>query len=310
MRRVKETIFSIPLMRPLWTSLKKAARLPRFLGQFFMFRRMAGVERRFDMRFLDLAPHLFDATADTPFDPHYVYHPAWAARVLAETRPESHVDISSTLHFAVIASAFVPFEFYDYRPPHLGLERLAVGHADLTHLMFADESIASLSCMHTVEHIGLGRYGDPIDPEGDMKAMSELARVLARGGALLFVVPVGGRPRIEFNAHRVYSYEQVVAAFPELMLKEFSLVADDGRFMRNASPSAANRQEYGCGMFWFVKPLANCPKGPFRQGIAQFPSEARRTRQAVFGNTARKAGQSRSRKVRNCVERGPFGQLS
>jgi len=45
--------------------------------------------------------------------------------------------------------------------------------------------------MNVVEHVGLGRYGEPLDPEGDIKAMRELRRVLAPGGSLLFVVPVG-----------------------------------------------------------------------------------------------------------------------
>ncbi len=46
------------------------------------------------------------------------------------------------------------------------------------------------SCMHTIEHIGLGRYGDPLDAVGDQTALSELQRVVAPGGSLLIVVPV------------------------------------------------------------------------------------------------------------------------
>jgi hypothetical protein len=59
--------------------------------------------------------------------------------------------------------------------------------------------------MHVIEHIGLGRYGEALDPDGDLKAIRELVRVLAAGGNLLVVVPVG-RPRIQFNAHRIYDY--------------------------------------------------------------------------------------------------------
>ena len=63
--------------------------------------------------------------------------------------------------FRRIGSAFVPIEHYDYRPPDIRLDNLESGFADLLNLPFSDRSIASLSCMHVVEHVGLGRYGEP-----------------------------------------------------------------------------------------------------------------------------------------------------
>ncbi len=102
-----------------------------------------------------------------------------------------HVDIGSSLFFVGNVSAYQPMVHYDYRPPALALPGVDVGAADLLNLAFADGSIASLSCMHVVEHVGLGRYGDTLDPAGDVKACAELSRVLAPGGQLLFVTPVG-----------------------------------------------------------------------------------------------------------------------
>ena len=109
--------------------------------------------------------------------------------------------------------------------------------------------------MHVVEHVGLGRYGDPLDPDGDLKAMRELARVLAPGGQLLFVVPIG-RPRIQYNAHRIYAYRQVLDGFPGLRLKEFALVPDDATrgLERGATQAEADAQVYGCGCFHFARP--------------------------------------------------------
>ncbi|MGB9180439.1 MAG: DUF268 domain-containing protein, partial [Pyrinomonadaceae bacterium] len=192
---------------------------------------------------------------NTDFDRHYIYHPAWAARVLAQTRPDSHVDISSSLHFCTLVSAFIPVKFYDYRPAKLQLSNLTSEAADLHALPFEDGSIASLSCMHVVEHIGLGRYGDPLDPLGDLKAIKELTRVLARGGSLLFVVPIG-KPKVMFNAHRIYSYEMVLNAFAELALEEFALIPDSaqlGGLIYNATREMADAQTYGCGCFRFKK---------------------------------------------------------
>jgi SAM-dependent methyltransferase len=116
--------------------------------------------------------------------------------------PAKHIDISGTLPFFFILSAFMPVEFYDFRTAPLHLSQLKCGSTDLTALHFSTGSVQSLSCMHTVEHVGLGRYGDPIDPDGDLKAIRELKRVLAPGGNLLFVVPVG-KPSVVFNAHRI-----------------------------------------------------------------------------------------------------------
>jgi hypothetical protein len=164
-----------------------------------------------------------------------------------------HIDISSTLHFCSLLSAFMPVEFYDFRPAPLHLTNLVCGSTDLTALHFSSGSVQSLSCMHTVEHVGLGRYGDPLDPDGDLKAMNELQRVLAPGGSLFFVVPVG-KPRIVFNAHRIYSYEIIMDAFKGMNLRDFSLVDDAQQFFSPADPAKVMEQEYGCGCFWFQKP--------------------------------------------------------
>jgi SAM-dependent methyltransferase len=230
---------------------------PRTILQFFVFLKTyvafkSKNDGRFGVAFKDLYPCLKDKVTTTPFDQHYTYHPAWAARIIAQTKPALHIDISSILSFSTIVSAFVPVKFYDYRPAKLQLANYESDFADLTQLPFATNSVASLSCMHTVEHIGLGRYGDALDPQGDLKAMHELQRVVQPGGTLLFVTPVG-RPRIEFNAHRIYAYEQIVAAFSNMQLKEFSLVPDAGGLITNATSQMTDGQQYGCGCFWFIK---------------------------------------------------------
>ena len=229
---------------------KKIARFFGFLGEWSRFKTKN--DKRFTVKTSDLYPCLKDKITTTPFDHHYTYHPAWAARILAKTKPAYHVDISSILHFSTFVSAFIPIKFYDYRPADLKLKNLESGFADLKKLSFADNTVPSLSCMHTIEHIGLGRYGDEIDPQGDTKSIYELKRVLQPGGDLLFVTPVG-KPKIEFNAHRIYSYEQIIEFFAPLTLKEFSLIPDAGGLIVNADPALVKDQLYGCGCFWFKK---------------------------------------------------------
>ena len=244
----------------MYASLKRAARAirstllaPLVLGDYLAFRGK-DARPRFRISLRDLYPQPFDRTLQTGFDRHYVYHTSWAARVLAETKPRKHVDVSSSLYFGGIVSAFVPVEFYDYRPADLALDGFDSRAGNLMELPFEDASVDSLSCMHTVEHVGLGRYGDPIDPDGDLKAAKELARVLAEGGTLLFVVPMGETARIAFNAHRVYSYDAVLALFPGLVLEEFALIPERaGSIVRHADLSLLAGESYACGCFRFTK---------------------------------------------------------
>ncbi len=211
-------------------------------------------------RFLLSSDHFYfcldDRTAFTGFDRHYIYHPAWAARIVKEINPDIHIDISSTLHFCSILSAFVPVDFYDYRPAKLYLDNLQSKQADLLNLPFVTNSVMSISCMHTIEHIGLARYGDPLDYDGDMKAIQELKRVVAPGGNLLFVVPLGAESVICFNAHRIYNKAQIMTLFADMELKEFALIPEDeqdGGLVINASEALLSKQFYGCGCFWFKK---------------------------------------------------------
>jgi len=210
---------------------------------------------RFILQAKDFYPQVFDKTNTTGFDRHYVYHTAWAARKVHQINPEKHVDIASSLYFPGILSAFIPVEFYDYRPAPLVLSNLETKHADLTKLHFDSDSIPSLSCMHTIEHVGLGRYGDPLDPDGDIKACRELSRVLSPGGSLLFVVPIGNTATIQFNAHRIYTYELVGSLFPDLELEEYSFIQEQGTdgIHENANPDELKNEVYACGCFWFKK---------------------------------------------------------
>jgi len=230
---------------------------PPFIKDYFRYKKSA--KKLGDGRFVStsykLFPSLFDKTKTTNFDPHYTYHPAWAARIVAKNRPTKHIDISSILHFSTLLSAFVPVEFYDYRPANVILSNLQCKQADLLNLPFEDNSVESLSCMHTIEHVGLGRYGDPIDANGDLKASKELARVLKQNGTFIFVAPIG-KPLIEFNSHRIYSYEQVMDMFKSLKLKEFSMIPDNFKesgLITNADKNLVKNQDWACGCFWFTK---------------------------------------------------------
>src|SRR5262245_29922634 len=110
-----------------------------FLRSLFRFAgsvTAAGGTARPRIAWNELYPCLWDRTATTGFDAHYTYHPAWAARIIARRRAARHVDIGSSLHFCSLVSAFIPVDFYDYRPAQVLLTGLKLGQADLTALSF------------------------------------------------------------------------------------------------------------------------------------------------------------------------------
>ena len=240
--------------RFLRSAIKKAINFLLYYRDYLTFKKLN--DNRLTISFRDRYLCLKERVSSTSFDSHYLYHTAWAARILASTKPKEHIDIGSCLRFVSIVSAFVTFRFFDFRPPNLKLSNLQSEHANITSLPFNGNSVKSLSCMHVLEHIGLGRYGDQLDPIGDIKAAKELERVLAKGGQLLFVVPVSGKPRIHFNAHRIYSFDMIIDMFSDLKLIEFSLIPDNANnigIIVNATKNQANEQKYGCGCFHFIK---------------------------------------------------------
>lgn len=223
--------------------------LPRYLRDWIVFRRQQG-----DMPtpWRDTFPRLDDRLPKTPFDPHYFFQGNWLARRLALNPPPRHVDVGSSVLAVGVLSAHVPTIFVDYRPLSVRQSGLMPLGGDITRLPFADASLVSVSCLHVIEHIGLGRYGDPLDATGANRAASELQRVIAPGGKLFLSTPIG-RERVCFNAHRVFSVAKVLAMFSELRLSEFSYVDDGGRLFQDVSPDSVPSLDYGCGLFEFGK---------------------------------------------------------
>lgn len=223
--------------------------LPRYCADWVRYRRMAGPG---SARLGDSFPLLSDRLQATPFDPHYFHQGAWLARRLANAKPEQHVDVGSSVLTMSVLSGHVPTVFVDYRPLNTHHADLTCVAGDICRLPFADASISSLSCLHVIEHVGLGRYGDPVDPDGARKAAAELQRVVRIDGRLYLSTPIG-RERVCFNAHRVFDPRTILSWFDELRLVQFSFVSDDGRLHRDVSFGQIPNFEYGCGFFEFQR---------------------------------------------------------
>lgn len=237
-----------PLIRSKFFS--GLAKYPRYIADILKYRRMTGAE---PIMFRDTYPILFDRTAKTKIDAHYFYQGVWAYKKIHSQNPEVHVDVGSNVTFIGLLTAITPVQFVDIRP--LDVSQLANFEnvsGSILDLPYDDNSIKSLSCLHVAEHIGLGRYGDPLDPLGTKKAAAELTRCLAPGGNLYFSVPVG-KPRICFNAHRIHAPNQIIEYFNGLKLAELSGADDKKNFSENIDLQDLENSEYACGMFHFTK---------------------------------------------------------
>ena len=60
---------------------------------------------------------------------------------------------------------------------------------DIVSTSFPDGSFDCVTAVSTIEHIGLGLYGDPIHEDADAKAIREISRILRPGGRLILTTP-------------------------------------------------------------------------------------------------------------------------
>jgi len=230
-------------------------RCPYRYTQFFLdLLKFRKATKSASVRFLDLYPCLYDKSSTTGYDVHYTYLNAWAMRRIYSNRPSKHIDIGSQISFVTQLSAIIPVEFVDIRPVVISLENLSSKHGTILSLPYDNCSVESISSLHVIEHIGLGRYGDLINPDGSKQAIAELCRILRPGGHVYLGVPVGIE-RVCFNAHRVLSSATIVEWFRSngCSLTAFSYVDDRGIFHSDAQPLDCSDENFGCGMFVFSR---------------------------------------------------------
>ncbi len=228
--------------------------LPRLIRDLYRFR--AGYSGR-----LELLPCLHDwyDEAGTTKD-EYFWQDLVVARLIYAAKPEKHVDIGSRVDgFVAHVASFRELEIFDIRPITTYIPGVRFKQADL---MAAEAPIIdycdSISCLHALEHFGLGRYGDPIDPTGYVSGIRNMARILRENGCLYLSVPVGIE-RVEFNANRVFDPQTIidVADANQLTLRSLSTFSTD-KGLREVVATRENlveiaRLRYSLGIFTFAK---------------------------------------------------------
>jgi SAM-dependent methyltransferase len=221
--------------------------LTRYVEVFNQFRRYreltAGHET---VRFGDFFPWLLDASAPAGKAGEYFYQDTWCVGLVARRAPTLHVDVGSALISMGCLSQTVPVVYVDLRPTPVHLSGFRPLRGSLSNLPFADRSLVSISSLSVVEHVGLGRYGDPLDPRGTDRACKELARILAPGGHLYVAVPTAREGHVAFNAHRVFAPDAFIAKFGNLLLTDEAYGTASRLLTRAEYDAAGQPYAYGC----------------------------------------------------------------
>ena len=188
---------------------------------------------------------------------HYFPQDIWAARKVYQNNPLSHYDIGSSLNgFIAHLLVFREVNYIDIRPLDLDIPGLHFTRGDAVDLggALGEESIESLSSLSVMEHFGLGRYGDAIDPDAYVKAAKSMQSVLKKNGHLYLSVPVGPEDKMVFNAHRIFRIATVIDLFDHCKLVDMAVASPMGaRFNTLCEKDYENVEEYSCGMFEFIK---------------------------------------------------------
>lgn len=192
-------------------STKTAFAWYRFWTSYRAYQQLAPKDKQAKLQYL--YPCIYDATAETPVDPSYYYQDAWAFERIVDKNPSHHVDVGSHHKFVSLLSKVVTVTMVDIRPLPVKLDSLRFREGSILDMPYADGSVPSVSSLCVVEHIGLGRYGDPLDSNGTEKAIEELKRIVMPGGDLYLSVPIDNENRIYFNAHRAFVEEYLLEIF-------------------------------------------------------------------------------------------------
>jgi hypothetical protein len=226
--------------------------LPKYLRQAREFRQLGGkITHRYPILYN------YEGQAGTASG-HYFHQDLLVASLIHNSNPRRHIDVGSRIDgFVAHVAAFRSIEIFDIRPlKHTGHQNISSLQGDLMDDSQDLPTADSISCLHAIEHFGLGRYSDPLDPDGYKKGFKNITRMLEPSGTLYISFPIGKQNEVHFNAHRVFHPLDIFSWTTDttLRLKRFDFVDDGGELhqdvdLHNAPPIVS----YGCGIYSFVR---------------------------------------------------------
>lgn len=234
--------------------------IPSYIKNFNSFNHSIKNDKN-DFSITRLFPCLDDRFANAgDFQKHYFLQDIYAARKIFLNNPLKHVDIGSRIDgFVAHVASFRKIEIFDIRKLNYHFPNISFTQADLMSNNFnIIDYCDSLSCLHVLEHFGLGRYGDPVDINGHIKGFNNIHKILKQGGKFYFSTPIG-RQRIEFDAHRVFSLSYLLKLIePKYKINSFAYIDDADVLHQNIELEKENISSnfncnFGCAIFELTK---------------------------------------------------------
>lgn len=189
----------------------------------------------------------------------YFWQDLVVAKEVIALNPDRHVDIGSRLdgfiaHLACIRS----LDVLDIRPIDCFLDNVHFHKVDIMDLPIIWHGIADcVTCLHSIEHFGLGRYNDQLDANGWKKGIDNISKILKSNGTLFLSTPIGAE-RVEFNAHRVFNPMSIIneAKKNKLLLCSLTIIDKYGKLIKICEEQDAKvyaNENYNLGIFRFYK---------------------------------------------------------
>jgi len=229
-------------------------RIPRFIADLVVFKRNYKGE-------LKLVPSLHDRySSNGDYEHEYFWQDLHVAQDIYKKNPEVHVDIGSRIDgFISNLATCRKVTVLDIREQTTQIPNVDFKQADLMDALSTAEyrnQFMSISCLHTIEHFGLGRYGDPIMVDGFDIGLINICSMLKSGGVLYLSTPISSSSYVEFNSNRVTDYKKILdsAKNLKLTLLEFKTITCSGVSDSHVSDPEilmSNVGDYVLGLFVF-----------------------------------------------------------
>ena len=240
---------------------KAFLRIPTFLKDYYNFKKL----NKNKNQLYYFKPCLHDRFEEGGVtNSEYFWQDLMVARLIFDANPKSHIDIGSRIDgFVAHVASFREINVVDIRPVNTKINGIIFKQLDIMESSYFAinspyyEKYDSVSCLHTIEHFGLGRYGDPIDPDGYFKGLSNIINMLEQDGLFYLSTPIG-KERVEFNANRIFNTKGLIDLLESKKMKLIKLLTFDNGCINEFNLNEVDFKsfetfEYKLGFFLFKK---------------------------------------------------------
>jgi hypothetical protein len=220
-----------------------------FIRDYFEFKKLSHIDHILPM----LGDH---KEKSSKVIKHYFNQDLLVASYIFKNNPKKHVDVGSRVDgFVAHVASFRKIEVIDIRNNNFQFKNIIFKKKDINNI---DKSLInycdSISCLHTLEHFGLGRYGDKIDPEGHIIGFKNLLKILKKNGRLYISFPISNENKIYFNSERSFHPEEILKWSNNLELLKFDLIDDNDKIFHDINLKKIKKKlNYSCGIYVFKK---------------------------------------------------------